>query len=250
MNYNKILSIFIFLLICNCADYQKKINEKKDSRIYYSSSGFALIYDELFYNNKTINKKINNEDIIILHKTLKRNTPVRITNLSNNKYIDSKVFKKANYPKIFNVVISKKIASILELNINNPLVEIIELKKNKTFIAKEGNTFDEEKNVADKAPVDAIEMNTLSDVSADNNKKEFKKERYILVISDFYYENSAIELKKELTKKSKIDNLSIRKISDNKYRLLAGPFKNFNALKRSYISLNNLGLESLYIFNE
>ena len=104
MNYNKILSIFIFLLICNCADYQKKINEKKDSRIYYSSSGFALIYDELFYNNKTINKKINNEDIIVLHKTLKRNTPVRITNLSNNKYIDSKVFKKANYPKIFNLV--------------------------------------------------------------------------------------------------------------------------------------------------
>ena len=187
MNYNKILSIFIFLLICNCADYQKKINEKKDSRIYYSSSGFALIYDELFYNNKTINKKINNEDIIILHKTLKRNTPVRITNLSNNKYIDSKVFKKANYPKIFNVVISKKIASILELNINNPLVEIIELKKNKTFIAKEGNTFDEEKNVADKAPVDAIEMNTLSDVSADNNKKESENDINIRIDKFFNY---------------------------------------------------------------
>ena len=37
-------------------------------------------------------------------------------------------------------------------------------------------------------------------------------------------------------------------ISNNKYRLLAGPFKNFNTLKTSYISLNNLGFENLNIY--
>jgi hypothetical protein len=53
-----------------------------------------------------------------------------------------------------------------------------------------------------------------------------------------------------LIKKSNINNISVKKINDNKYRLLAGPFKNFNALKTTYISLNNLGFESLNIYNE
>ncbi len=58
----------------------------------------------------------------------------------------------ANYPKIFNVVITKKAAKFLELDFNNPYVEFIEVKKNKTFIAKEGVIFEEEKNVAAKLP--------------------------------------------------------------------------------------------------
>ena len=67
------------------------------------------------------------------------------------------------------------------------------------------------------------------------------------MINDFYSENSALDLKNELENKTKINKLSVKKISDNKYRLLAGPFKNFNALKTSYISLNNLGFDDLNI---
>ena len=70
------------------------------------------------------------------------------------------------------------------------------------------------------------------------------------MINDFYFEDSASNLKTELVKKTKKNNISVKKISNNKYRLLAGPFKNFNALKTTYISLNNLGFESLNIYNE
>ena len=87
---------------------------------------------------------------------------------------------------------------------NNPYVEIIEIKKNKTFIAKEGNIFEEEKTVVESAPVDEVE----------------------------------------------IDDLSENQSNDNKYRLSVGPFKNFNALKSTYISLNNLGFEDLNIHRE
>ena len=40
-----------------------------------------------------------------------------------------------------------------------------------------------------------------------------------------------------------------KKINDKKYRLFVGPFKNFNALKTTYFSLNNLGFEipNIYI---
>ena len=202
------------------------------------------------YQNKVVNKKINNDKILLLHKSLKTNTTVRITNLKNSKSLDTKVYRKAKYPKIFNVLISEKIASILDLDFENPYVEIIELKKNKTYVAKEGNIFEEEKNVAEKAPVEDIQMNNISDTTKNTSVEEIKKEKFIIIITDFYYKDSALNLKKELSKKISLNNISIKKISNTKYRLLAGPFENFNALKTTYISLNNLGFEDLNIYNE
>ena len=110
---------------------------------------------------KVVNKKLDNENLSVMHNQLKMNTPIKIINPDNLKSIETKIYKKANYPKIFNMVISKKIASFLELDMNNPYVEIIEVKKNKTFIAKEGSIYQEEKNVADKAPIDEIPLKNL-----------------------------------------------------------------------------------------
>ena len=70
------------------------------------------------------------------------------------------------------------------------------------------------------------------------------------MISDFYYEDSATNLMEELVKKSKMNNISVKKINNKKYRLFAGPFENFNALKTTYISLNKLGFENLNIYKE
>ena len=185
-----------------------------------------------------------------MHSTLKPNTPILRTNPDNSRSVETKIHKRANYPKIFNVIISKKISDILDIDINNPYVEIIEIKKNKTFIAKEGTIFDEEKNVADKAPVDEITMDDLS-LNKKKKKKTYKeKSNFILVISDFYYIDTANNLKKDLLKKIDLNNIYVKKINDTKYRLLVGPFKNFNALKSTYISLNNLGFEELMVYKE
>ena len=89
---------------------------------------------------------------------------------------------------------------------------------------------------------------TVEETQKSENKSE--KRKFILVISDFYYEDSALELKSDLIKKTKLNNISIKKINDNKYRLLVGPFESFNALKTTYISLNNLGFEDLNVYNK
>ncbi len=244
----KIFLLLIFINFYSCAEYQ--VNSKKNKvKKYHFSSGFALVYDEISFKNKSVNKKINNDKIVIMHDVLKANTPVKIINPLNSKSIETKIYKKANYPKIFNVVVSKKLAQMLDLDIDNPLVELLEVKKNKKFVAKEGNTFDEEKNVADKAPVEEIEMKDLS-TSTESKKNVVKKNKFILVISDFYYIDSANDLKNQLEKKLNLNNASVKKINNNKYRLLVGPFKNFNALKTTYISLNNLGFESLDVYME
>ena len=249
MNLKKIILAFVYInLLYSCADYSANKSVQKKVRQYYSSSGFALIYEDNLYIQKVVNKKINNEDIKVMHSLLKTNTPIKIINPANSKVIETKIYKKANYPKIFTIVVSERVALILELDLDNPFVEVIEVKKNKTFVAKKTNTYEEEKNVAGKAPVDEIKMDKLINNEDKAKKKVFKDNNFIIVINDFYYEDSAINLKNELFKKTGFSNILVRKISNNKYRLLAGPFKNFNALKTTYISLNNLGFEDLNIY--
>ena len=251
MKPKKIILVFVCIItMYSCADYKVNKAIQKKEKLYFSSSGFALIYEDNLYIQKVVNKKIDNEDIKVMHSLLKTNTPIKIINPANLKVIETKIYKKANYPKIFTIVISEKIASILELDIDNPFVEVIEVKKNKTFVAKKTNIYEEEKNVAEKAPVDVIKMDNLTDDEDKAKKKVFKDNNFIIVINDFYYEDSAINLKNELFKKNKFNNILVRKIANNKYRLLAGPFKNFNALKTTYISLNNLGFEDLNVYKD
>ena len=102
--------------------------------------------------------------------------------------------------------------------------------------------------VAEKAPVKKIKMDDLTKIEPEVNKKTSQKSNFLLVINDFYFKDSANDLKIDLVKKTKMNNIYVKKINNNKYRLLVGPFKNFNALKTTYISLNNLGFENLNIY--
>ena len=249
MKYLKVFLILSSLLIFSCTQYPN-VGSKKIDRLYYTSKGFALIYNDDLFLNKIINKKIDNSKVVTMHRSLKTNTKVKIINPNNLKSIEARVIKKVDYPLIFNIVISAEIASILDLDINNPYIEVIEIKKNKTFVAKESSIFEEEKNVANKVPINEVVVDDLTVEKNDSQEKITKKKKFILVISDFYYSDTAYSLKNELINKTNNNSISVKKISNNKYRLMAGPFNNFNALKSIYISLNNLGFENLNIYRE
>ena len=251
MKHIKTLFLLLVLFsIYSCVEYPNTGVHKNIDRQYYSSKGFALIYNDDLFLNKVINKKIDNSKLVAMHRSLKTNTIVKIINLSNLKSIKSKIVKKVDHPIIFNIVITAEIASALDLDINNPYIEVIEVKKNKTFVAKESSTHKEEKNVADKVPVDEVKVDDITSKKKVSGEVIIKNKKFILVISDFYYSDTAYTLKNELIKKTKNNSISVKKISNNKYRLMAGPFNNFNALKSIYISLNNLGFENLNIYRE
>jgi len=216
---------------------------------FYSSTGFALIYDENLYKNGILKKSIKNNEVKTMHAVLKFNTKIKIVNPENNKFIETKISKKATYPNLFNIVISQEIAKILDLDTNNPFVEVLEIKKNKTFIAKKSNMFDEEKRVAQTAPIDEIVVNNLSKENLTDKKSDINK-NFFIIINDFYYSDSATNLKREIISKKTINNIFIEKINDAKYRLSVGPFKNFKSLKSVYISLNNLGFDDLNIYKK
>ena len=198
-----IVLICSMILFSSCVNYKIEKSESRIEKKFYSSRGFALIYEEGLI--KTI---MNIEKDYVMHSFLKKNTPIKIINPENSKSFETKISKTASYPKIFNIVITQKVAEILELDINNPYLEVFEIKKNEKFVAKEGSMFEEEKNVAEKVPVDDIQMDDLGNKKIIKVKKEIKS-NFVLVVSDFYYLETASNLKKRLAKDTQLNNFYI-----------------------------------------
>ena len=104
MNINKLfLSTLFFIILYSCADYN---TYKQTDRKYYSSKGFALIYEDKYYEEKIVSQKLNYQNLYVIHDSLKKNTFINIVNPINSKTVEAIVYKKAKYPKIFNIVIS------------------------------------------------------------------------------------------------------------------------------------------------
>ena len=102
----------------------------------FINKGFALVYSEELFDKKIVSKKLENRSMIIFQMNLKKDTYVKIKNISNNKVVVAQVGVNSKYPKFNNSVLSKRIADDLELDLNEPYIEIIEILENSSFIAK------------------------------------------------------------------------------------------------------------------
>ena len=243
---SNLLYIFIFFSFSSCATQDQNFNINKINQSQtYLSKGFTLIYQDKLYNEKLINKKLDNKSNFILHSFLKPKTLVNVYNPYNSRNVIAEVKYNTNYPSFFNSVITKKIANDLELDFEDPYVEIVEIKKNDMFIAKKAKTFDEEKVVANKAPISDIKVQEISKSKKKILTKENKK--YIISIAEFYFYDSALNLLKMLKKDTNLDNFEINKIAKNKFRVYSGPYNSFNSMKDSYLIIDNLGFELLNV---
>ena len=248
MFYKNIIFIIICLSLSNCTP-TTQINYKTSKTIVngYSNKGFALVYSDSLYNQKIVNKKIDERSLIIFQKNLKVNTQVKITNIINGKTIIGKVGKNSNYPSFNNSVLSMRIAKELDLDINEPYVEIIEILENSIFVALKAKTYDEEKSVAIKAPVNDISINNLNINKKNNQDKANIRFSYVVKIADFYFKDTALMMQNRIKTDSPIKNSKIKKISDNKYRVYLGPFNDINSLQKSYNDISILEFENIEI---
>ena len=247
----KILTFLLFIILNSCVTVPV---EKKDisatSKSFFVSKGFTLVYNESLFKEKLLKEKIEDRSLTIFQKNLKKNTKVKITNLINSKYIIANVGKKVEYPYFYNSVISRRISEELELDILEPYIEIKEIIEGSSFIAKKAKTYDEEKNVAEKAPVEQIQIKELGN----NAKKEIEinKEKfsYVIKIADFYFEKSADQMKSRISKETSIKDVNINKLSPTKFRVFLGPFEDLNSLKKSFNAINVLEFDSIEIIKK
>ena len=225
--------------------------KEKTSIIYnnmnFSNKGFALIYDDNLYKKKIISRRINERSLTIFQRNLKANTHVKVRNILNNKSLIATVGKKTDYPSFNNAVLSLRIADELDLNIKEPYIEIIEIPKNSIFVAKRAKTYDEEKKVATKVPVNNISINDLNAVKSSNKVTSNKKFSYEIKIGDFYFKDTAKVMLNRIVNETPIKNPKVKKLSEKKYRVYLGPFKNINTLQKSYNDISILYFENIEI---
>tara|TARA_B100000989_G_scaffold290909_1_gene264698 strand:+ start:428 stop:1186 length:759 start_codon:yes stop_codon:yes gene_type:complete len=251
MNFNKFLNIFLILLLTACQKFDDKKILSYSKYQKYTNTGFTLIYNEQLWKEKKISKKINDRALVIFHKKLKKNSFVKITNPFNNKSIIAKVISNnVNFSNFYNSVITTRIANELSINLNEPYINIVLISENSTFIAKKVKTYDEEKKVAEKVPVDGIKIDNLGIEL--NNKKTKKKQifLYSIKIADFYYEDSANNMVSRIKKQTNINNSLIKKLSNTKYRVLIGPFDDIKKLEKSFNEIKLLEFENLEILRD
>ena len=230
------------------ADAKKKLDKNKIINIVYSNKGFALIYDE--NKNLFLDNELDNSSVKILSPNLPNGTPVRITNILNGKTLITVVKNKIKLPVFYNSVITSRIVNELSINPKEPYVYIETINSNNLYVANDVKTFDEEKVVANKAPVDDIMVQSISletEIKESKNKNKVTNFNYIIKFADFYFEDSAIMLKNRLFEEHNIKDILIKKMSQNRYRVYKGPYNEFEKLKKGFLNIEKLNFDSIEI---
>ena len=238
------LVIFIFFIF-SCTPQLKTFNQKKP----YSATGFAYVYNNYDFQNKIILGKLNNEKLQISHQNLRTGSLIKIINPKNNKSIILKNVKRIKYPDFYKILITKPVMDELELSVDLPILEILEIKKNKSFIAEKAKIYNEEKKISSNAPITSVK---ISNISKDKNREVTKKPNKIFIhIASFYSADTANFLKQRIIKELSdfdISKLKIKQVSKKKTHVISGPYTSVNLLKNDYIKLKTFGFEELDIY--
>ena len=245
MIYRLIQVVIFCLLLLGCEQAKNTLkNDNLKVKHKYRNSGFALVYKDKL---KDI-KKLETRSLNIYHKSLKKRSIVKITNPKNDKYLLAEVkSNRVKFSNFYNSVLSLRIAEELELDFDEPFVELILVSKDSTFIAKKAKMFEEEKTVAEKAPVDGIQINDLNNKKSKIKKGKDKIFSYSIKVADFYYKDTAQIMISRITSETSLKNTVIKKLSETKFRVLIGPFDDIKSLKESFEKLKSLNFENLEI---
>ena len=241
MKYSFILCA---ILLFSCSSNITKL----ENRSPYNSKGFAYIYNEEDYNNKIIKGKLDNAELQISHSTLSNNTLIKIINPKTNDSIIIKNFKKIQYPDFYKILITKKVSEELNLDLKLPLVEVIEIKKNKSFVAKKAKIFNEEKKISSNAPVMSVQISNIS--KKKKKQRALKKDQFVILIGSFYREDTVVFLKQRINKEIPefdTNKLKIIKKSNKRINLVSGPYNTIDTMKNDYFKLKKFGFEDLDI---
>ena len=237
--------IILFFFIFSCSPNLKTFNLKKP----YSAKGFAYVYNDYDFQNKIILGKLNNEKLQISHQNLKTGTLIKIINPKNNKSIILKNIKRIKYPDFYKILITKPIMDELELSVEIPILEILEIKKNKSFVAEKAKIYNEEKKIPSNAPVTSVK---ISNISKDKKEEIINKPNKIFIlIASFYSADAANFLKQRIAKEVSnfdINKIKIKQINKKETHVISGPYTSVNLLKNDYIKLKTFGFEELDIY--
>ena len=207
----KIFLIFFFFISCT-TNSTKLINKAP-----FNAKGFALIYNEEDFNNKIIKAKLDNTKLQISHSSLRTNTFIKIINPYTNDSLILKNLKKIDYPDFYKLLMTKEVAKKLNIKKDLPLIEILEIKKNESFVAKKAKIYNEEKKISSNAPVATVKISNISKNKKKTKIKEKTSDQIYILIASFYSMEVAKFLKERIIKE--IPEYDINKLIVKKKRI-------------------------------
>ncbi len=229
----------------SCTSQFSTLNTKKP----YVAKGFAYIYNEYDFEQKIIKGKLNDDKMEISHQNLRTGSLIKIINPVNKKSLVLTNSKRIKYPDFYKILITKSVAKKLDLDKELPILEIIEIKKNKSFIAEKAKIYSEEKKISSNAPVASVQISNIS-----KNKKKLSKKtpkKIYIHVATFYSTETAKFLKKRIINEV-IDldakKLKIQKINNKETQVILGPYTSVNSVKNDYIMIKTFGFEELDIY--
>ena len=205
--HKKICLIFFVIFLSCTSNYS-----------VYEKKGFAKIN----YNNRIISQ-------------LPKGTMFRVTNIKNKKsiVITTNDTSKNLGPRV--ITLPDNIFQKLKLNKNLPLIHIQTLRKNKVFIAKKTEIYEQEKRVDKKVVIEKINIMNLS-------KERKGKDSIYLNFGPFYNKIYANQFHKILKLKFNNKKLVFKDYQDKNYTIAIGPLKNLKEFDKIYLKLGKIGL--------
>jgi hypothetical protein len=221
---NKVIVLF-FILITSCQTFSTYENNNT-----YEKIGFVEF--------------TKNDDVI--HRNIKPNSKVKITNLLNKKNLVVEVNKNSNFKKEREIIIPNKYMDLLELNYNLPIVKIETLRTNKTFKADTAKIFDEEKKINQNVEVKNVD---IIDLSKNNSLKNNNLNKLIIYYGDFAFKNSALDMVSLLKKEIKNLNPTVIQVN-KKFRVKVATINDINEFDIFFSKIVNTKFDNYNIIVE
>lgn len=207
---------------------------------YYNKNGIASWYGPKFDKKLTANGEIFNQDIIsAAHKTLPLPSIVKVTNLTNKKYLFIRVNDRGPFVNDRIIDLSKKAAIKLDIfskgteKVNVKLIEsgphlLEKIFLNQNYLERYANNLEIKKN---------IELSKF-------------KEAKLLQLGVFSIKENALKYIEQIKKKSEGYDFDIflrESLEGKLFKVLIGPFQNIKQAENIADNLEKLGYNSIVL---
>jgi len=190
---------------------------------YYEKVGFA--------------KVSKSNDITTI---LPKGTLIKISNFENKQSLTMRTTKQDDKLNSRLAELPLNVYNEISLDKNFPLIQVLSVKDNKSFTAKNVKIYKEEKTVANKVDFNKIEILSI------NSDKIYEK-KILLNFGPFYFKTYADNFYKILKFSLKDKSNLFKDYKDKKYLISIGPITNLKEFDNIYLNLSKIGLTGFNI---
>jgi len=212
--------------------------------------GTATAITSLKSGDRTKNGEVFHQDVATgAHRSLGLASNIRVTNLDNGFSMLVRVNHRGAYSNTNIIELSDHVFDKLLIIKNKNIVKIELLNNNETFVLGEAKTYNAEKTIASKAPIDGVSVISIDSdevnesiiidsniIKSQVNLNDFKIEKTDLIkniyihVATLSFEANAANLKNNLNTIENINVINSVINGKNNYKVVIGPFNNLSEL--------------------